>query len=111
LNNVQTVYAKKNWSSVMLFNNARCRALAPEYVSTATGLELHQFKWLPSEDEIGDLPLDWNWLIGEYPYKADAKAVHFTLGGPYFKEFADCDYASEWRDHLAQVLSVIQRQT
>ena len=109
LNNVQTVYQKKNWSSVMLFNNARCRALTPDYVNTASGLELHQFKWLASDDEIGPLPLDWNWLVGEYPHKADAKAVHFTIGGPYFSEYADCDYAPEWRDALAQVNSVRQR--
>jgi lipopolysaccharide biosynthesis glycosyltransferase len=42
----QTKYVKKNWSSVMLFNNAKCQALSPDYVNTATGLELHQFKWL-----------------------------------------------------------------
>ena len=28
---------KKNWSSVMLFNNARCAALTPEYVNTRRG--------------------------------------------------------------------------
>jgi len=33
----QTRYEKKNWSSVMLFNNAKCRALTPEYVNRATG--------------------------------------------------------------------------
>ncbi len=37
--NVQTKYEKKNWSSLVLFNNARCRALTPEYVSTASGLD------------------------------------------------------------------------
>jgi hypothetical protein len=45
----QSKYEKKNWSSVMLFNNARCAALTPEYVNRASGLELHQFKWLESE--------------------------------------------------------------
>ncbi|HSN41704.1 MAG TPA: hypothetical protein VLT92_16120 [Burkholderiales bacterium] len=39
----QSKYEKKNWSSVMLFNNAKCRALTPQYVNTASGLELHQF--------------------------------------------------------------------
>ena len=42
----QSKYEKKNWSSVMLMNCAKCRALTPEYVNTASGLELHQFKWL-----------------------------------------------------------------
>lgn len=63
LNQPQTPYAKKNWSSVMLFNNAKCKALTPAYVNTATGLELHQFKWLADEDLIGELPERWNHLV------------------------------------------------
>lgn len=51
----QTPYGRKNWSSVMLFNCGRCRALTPEFVNSATGLELHQFRWLP-DAEIGELP-------------------------------------------------------
>ena len=49
----QSKYEKKNWSSVILFNNARCTALTPEYVSTASGLELHQFKWLDGDEQHG----------------------------------------------------------
>lgn len=96
LGNVQTKYEKKNWSSVMLFNNARCRNLTPDYVNTATGLQLHQFKWLSSDADIGSLPLEWNWLVGEYDFNKDAKIVHFTDGGPYFNEYKDCDYSDEW---------------
>jgi hypothetical protein len=106
LHHTQTRYAKKNWSSVMLFNNARCRALTPEFVNTATGLELHQFKWLADDAEIGALPLEWNWLVGEYPMNAHAKIAHFTRGGPYFADYADCDYAEEWREVLARTTSV-----
>jgi hypothetical protein len=96
LNQVQTVYPRKNWSSLVLFNNERCRALSAEYVNRATGLELHRFAWM--EDRlIGSLPLEWNWLVAEYPHRADAKIVHFTRGGPWFPEYADCDYADEWR--------------
>jgi hypothetical protein len=97
LDHVQTRYAKKNWSSVMLMNNARCRALTPAYVENATGLQLHQFRWLQSEAEIGPLPLEWNWLVGEYDANPAAKIAHFTRGGPYFPDYADCDYADEWR--------------
>ena len=95
LNQVQTKYARKNWSSLMLFNNQRCRALSPEYVSAASGLDLHRFAWL-ADDQIGAVPLEWNWLVGEYPHDANAKIVHFTRGGPYFDEYRDCDYAAEW---------------
>lgn len=93
----QSRYEKKNWSSVMLFNNARCRALTPEYVNTASGLELHQFKWLESEEEIGALPDRWNHLVGYNPPRRDAALVHFTLGGPYFEPYRDCEYADAWR--------------
>jgi len=96
LDQVQTPYGRKNWSSLMLFNNAKCRALTEDYVNTATGLQLHQFKWLENDSLIGDLPLDWNWLVGEYDYKPDARMVHYTLGGPYFADYRDCDYAAEW---------------
>lgn len=48
----------------MLFNNARCRALTPDYVNTATGLDLHQFKWLANDELIGALPDRWNYLVG-----------------------------------------------
>ena len=96
LGQVQTKYEKKNWSSVMLFNNARCRTLSKDYVNTATGLQLHQFKWLENEDEIGSLPLAWNHLVGVYDYDPAAANVHFTEGGPYFHEYTDVDYADEW---------------
>ena len=35
---------------MMLMNNAKCKLLTPEYVRTASNLELHQFKWLESEN-------------------------------------------------------------
>src|SRR5260370_33706560 len=34
LNQVQTKYPRKNWSSLMLFNNERCRAVTPDYVNS-----------------------------------------------------------------------------
>lgn len=96
LNEPQSKYGKKNWSSVMLFNNARCRALTPDYVNTASGLELHQFKWLGDDQLIGALPDRWNHLVGYSPPRPDAALVHYTLGGPYFDEYRDCEYSKEW---------------
>jgi len=104
----QSKYEKKNWSSVMLFNNARCRALTPEYVNSASGLELHQFKWLGNDDLIGALPDRWNHLVGYNPPRPDAALVHYTLGGPYFPAFRDCEYSGEWfaeRDAMLRVAS------
>jgi len=109
LDQPQSAYQKKNWSSVMLFNNARCRALSPEYVNNASGLELHQFKWLGNDDLIGELPLGWNHLVGYNKPRRDAALVHYTLGGPYFDEYRDCEYADEWRRELQDMLRVEQR--
>lgn len=109
LGQTQTKYEKKNWSSVIMFNNAKCRSLTPDFVNTATGLQLHQFKWLESEDLIGELPPAWNWLVNEYDYNDDAKLVHFTDGGPYFDEYKNDDYAPEWFAARERVLGVTQR--
>ena len=96
LGETQTKYAKKNWSSVMLFNAAKCRALTPDFVNSASGLELHQFKWLDDEELIGDLPPTWNHLVSVNEPTPDRSLVHYTIGGPYFPEYRDCEYAAEW---------------
>jgi lipopolysaccharide biosynthesis glycosyltransferase len=98
LDQPQRPYEKKNWSSVILFNNARCKALTPEYANTASGLELHQFKWLGDDNLIGELPLRWNYLVDYYetvPPK-DVSFLHFTEGGPYFEAYKNCSYADVW---------------
>lgn len=92
----QLAYHKKNWSSVMVFNNAQCRALTLDKVHNASGMDLHQFKWLSDDMLIGSLDEKWNYLVGEYPKSDRAKLVHFTLGTPCFAAYKDCDYADEW---------------
>ena len=99
LDQEQTRYEKKNWSSVMLFNNEMCKDLTVDYVDTASGLDLHQFKWT-DEDKIGELPKEWNHLVGEYDPNPKAKMIHFTLGGPYFTGYEHCEYALEWFDEM-----------
>lgn len=100
LGSVQTRYPMKNWSSLMLMNCARCQELTVEYVNGASGLELHQFHWA---DSIGSLPLEWNWLLGEYD-DADAKCLHWTLGGPWWHQYADAPMADVWRAELGSML-------
>lgn len=109
LGQTQTKYEKKNWSSLVMFNNDKCRALSPEYVNTATGLQLHQFKWLENDELIGSIPVTWNYLVNEYEKRNDAKLVHFTDGGPYFEEYKNDDYADEWFAARDRVLFVQQR--
>ena len=94
----QTKYEKKNWSSVMLFNCAKCTALTPDYVNSASGLDLHRFNWLGDDDLIGEIPHRWNLLVG-YDQSIPVDEVsnlHYTIGGPYFHDYKDIDYATEW---------------
>jgi lipopolysaccharide biosynthesis glycosyltransferase len=106
LNQEQTRYEKKNWSSVMLFNNALCRALTPAYVQQATGLDLHRFHWLESENLIGALPQRWNWLVDYHPTvpASEVSLLHFTSGGPYFEAYRNCSYHTEWFQELSALL-------
>ena len=109
LGEVQTRYQKKNWSSVMLFNCAKCTTLTTEYVNTASGLELHQFKWLADDDLIGEIPDAWNHLVGYQEPRDGMSLVHYTIGGPYFHEYAECEYASEWNRERDEMLHCEQR--
>jgi hypothetical protein len=89
LGEVQSPYPKKNWSSLMLLNTARCTALTPEYVNQASGLDLHRFHWLSGDHEIGALPQIWNHLVDvQEPALAEGGGalLHWTLGGPWFRE-------------------------
>ncbi len=102
----QTRYEKKNWSSVILFNNRLCTALTQDYVNTASGLELHQFKWLADDDLIGALPQRWNHLADYTAQDKCPALIHYTAGGPYFENYKDCEYSSEWFDELNHMLYV-----
>lgn len=95
----QTSYPRKNWSSFILFNGAHpsVKALTPEVVNGATPAFLHRLNWAKDE-EIGALPLTWNFLEGEYPKPAEIpKVIHFTNGGPWFENWQNVDYADLWR--------------
>ena len=111
LGTTQYKYPRKNWSSVMIFNcgHHHCETLTPEYVNSASGLELHQFKWT-GDGFIGELPQDWNHLVSEYPPNPDAKLIHYTVGGPYFREYQDCEFAMEWFDERL-LMTNCQQQT
>lgn len=98
LGHKQTEYDCKNWSSLMLFNNALCTNLLPDYVNTAPGLDLHQFKWT-FPGRIGSIPLEWNHLVdNENQSDYTPKMIHYTNGGPYYEKTKDCGYSEEWRN-------------
>lgn len=113
LNTKQYAYPRKNWSSFVVWNcgHEKNRTLTPEFFNKATGLELHRFTWLDDED-IGELDIRWNWLVGDYrDPPVDVKNVHWTLGGPYFHEFADADFAEEWFTSNKSMNYCAQRET
>ncbi|TGQ95408.1 hypothetical protein EN851_07780 [Mesorhizobium sp. M8A.F.Ca.ET.208.01.1.1] len=97
----QTLYARKNWSSVMLFNcdHPANAALTPELVNTLPGRDLHRFCWL-DDAEIGALDPQWNFLVGHSDPEIDPAIVHFTDGTPAMAGYEDCAYADEWRAEL-----------
>ena len=97
LGNINEDYPRKNWSSVILWNcdHPKHKILTPDFVSKQTGKFLHRFSWLDDQD-IGELPLEWNWLASEYRVNREAKLIHFTLGTPCFKDYKNSDMADIW---------------
>ena len=95
----QWSYPRKNWSSLILFNNEHPAHQSLD-VNNMSPVELHRFTWINDED-LGELPGCWNWLVGydesSWPYR-DPSALHYTDGGPWFEETKDCDYADLWNN-------------
>jgi hypothetical protein len=98
---VQSWYAKKNWSSVTLWNlsHPSNRKLNMDLVNGLPGRDLHAFCWL-HDSEIGALPRDFNHLVGVDPVNPDARLVHFTEGVPSMRGYENCEHATEWRSWL-----------
>jgi len=102
---IQFPYPRKNWSSLILFNNEH-----PSHkfldVNGMTPAELHQFDWIADKD-LGELPERWNWLVGYYDdlwAYDDPSALHYTDGGPWFEETKDCDYSDLWNQYYEECL-------
>ncbi|MBX3482529.1 hypothetical protein [Phenylobacterium sp.] len=95
---VQTRYARKNWSSVMAINcdHPANRALSLDLINTAPGRDLHRLCWLPDE-LIGELSPAYNHLVGHNDGALDPLVVHFTEGLPDMPGYEDCAFAEEWR--------------
>jgi len=99
----QTVYPRKNWSSVMLVNcgHPSNAVLHKELVNDAeiSGAYLHRFSWLKDE-EIGELDHTWNYLVGVYDDIDVPKLIHYTEGGPWFENYRNCEFHQLWKDEL-----------
>ena len=105
---VQLVYPRKNWSSMVLWNcgHPKNKMLTPELLNKETGKFLHRFSWLDDSD-IGNLPPVYNWLVGWYqePKDGTPKILHYTEGGPWFENYRDCEYADVWKKELINLFS------
>ncbi|KAL4192681.1 hypothetical protein AMTRI_Chr06g173210 [Amborella trichopoda] len=82
---VQTVYPRKNWSSMVLYNcsHPQNKVLTPE---------------LLEDHEIGLIPFVWNFLVGHNKVvdgesESYPKSLQCTSGGPWFDAWKDCDFA------------------
>lgn len=124
----QHVYPRKNWSSSMVFNCAHPlnRRLTLNILNdeTKTGKYFHRLQWLSnetddeknlidSENHISSLPLDFNWLSGEYyppnhipADRDDPRIIHWTLGGRWFYDQKCWDYpfGELWSNEVAEVI-------
>lgn len=102
---IQQSYQRKNWSSLMLFqcDHPAHKNLTLNDVNTKPGRWLHRFSWISDKaEDIGQISEEWNWLDGHSSEKITPKNVHFTTGGPWFKEWhpkraIDSFYAKEWK--------------
>lgn len=97
-------YPRKNWSSLMLFNNAKCDMLTPELINQSDPIDLHRMSWI-SDDMIGSLPLEYNWLVGYYQetFEFIPKVLHFTDGGPWHKDYENCEYSNVWKNKYSLI--------
>jgi hypothetical protein len=103
-NQAQVHYARKNWSSLMLWNckHPANAELTVDVINTVPGRDLHRFFWL-KDSEIGALPSRWNWLEGHSDPAIIPGAVHYTRGGPWFDHMKDCGYAQEWLREAGEI--------
>ena len=94
---------KFEWASVMLFDNECFKHLTPEYIENPVN-RMYDWAWT---GKIGELPKEWNHLVGYDAPNPNAKIVHMTMGIPVWKETAKCEFAREWIDTYARMNSTV----
>jgi hypothetical protein len=85
-------YPRKNWSSLIIYNCSKLKHLNKEYLDQASASDLHELRWT---DTIGEIPRTYNCLVGHYGCN-NAKALHYTNGGPWFKEYKNSEKSTAW---------------
>jgi lipopolysaccharide biosynthesis glycosyltransferase len=109
---MQLVYARKNWTSVMAINldHKANQDLTVGLINSVPGRDLHRFCWLEKHGDmqvIGALPQRWNWLVGYTEPDPDPAIVHYTEGGPWLAaehpEFRNLPFEAEYLQVLRGV--------
>lgn len=108
---LQQTYFRKNWSSFVLWNcgHAANKPVTVEAVNNWRGGDMHAFKWIKADHEIGELPRTYNYISGispKMPVMANGKtakpdAIHYTEGGPWFPQYKNVPLGELW-DHERQ---------
>ena len=97
---------RKNWASLIVFNNEHPsnKILEPDYLNNhLPGLDFHHLAWL-DDSEIGSIPMEWN-CLDQYYHIENPKAIHYTEGGPWFDGYRDCEYGDDWKKELINLFS------
>lgn len=91
------------WPSMMLFNCDNCRVLTPDYIETQSPQNL-------SWGAVGELPKEYNHLVGYDAPDENAKIIHYTMGIPAFREVAHLEHTDTWREELKAANSTVSWQ-
>lgn len=97
-------YERKNWASLMLVNceHPAWRIFEPEKMPAT---DLLTFRFLKDE-EVGDLPPEWNRLVDEGQPGEDARIAHWTGGMPAFDYYHAAPAADLWHASRAEMNQV-----
>ncbi len=95
---------KYEWPSFMVFNNALCKTLTPEFVQDEKNV-LFDFDWA---EGIGSLPSEWNHAVGLSDSREDAKLYHYTQGIPYWPECRGLVEDRFWFDAYKAMLQSVE---
>lgn len=88
----QSVYPRKNWSSLMIMNCRRLTLWSKEVVASQTGGFLHRLQGIPDE-RIGEIPIAWNSLDR---MDETTRMIHYTNGGPWLEAYRHHPHADVW---------------
>ena len=68
--------------------------MTKEYVDKATASHLPELRWV-DDNALGNIPDNYNVLVGTHD-TLGARALHYTNGGPWFKEYTNSEKSLDW---------------